>query len=312
MRLDIQTAVVTGPTGILGTALTKKLVEEGVETYVICRPRSRRMQMIPQHPLIRQVECDLRAIRDLPSRVSGSCDAFFHFAWGGTEEPNNRLNMHLQNDNVKYTLDAVEAAHDLGCKVFIGAGSQAEYGYVDGVLRPDTPTNPVSGYGMAKLCAGQMTRVMCHTYGIRHIWPRIVSTYGVNDGPQTLISVVITRLLAGEKPALTAGEQVWDYLHGTDAAAAFWGMATKGRDGAVYVLGSGQTKTLREYMEIIRDAIDPKLPLGIGEIPYYPDQAMHLEADISALEKDLGWKPQMSFHQGIQELIQARRDEMRL
>ena len=55
MRLDIQTAVVTGPTGILGTALTKKLVEEGVETYVICRPRSRRMQMIPQHPLIRQV-----------------------------------------------------------------------------------------------------------------------------------------------------------------------------------------------------------------------------------------------------------------
>ena len=81
----------------------------------------------------------------------------------------------------------------------------------------------------------------------------------LNDAPKTLISVVIDKLLAGEKPSLTAGEQIWDYLYSDDAADAFYRMALKGKDGAVYVLGSGQTKPLKEFMKIIRASINPTL-----------------------------------------------------
>lgn len=303
----MQTAIITGPTGVLGTALLKKLIHEGVETYVICHPGSKRAENIKPHPLLHKIDCDMSEYDTLQGKIGRQCDTFFHFAWLGTSDPLNRMNMQLQATNIQYTLDVVEAAHALGCSVFIGAGSQAEYGRVaDGVLRPDTPANPVGGYGMAKLCAGQMTRAMCKTYGIRHIWPRVVSVYGPGDGKGTLISWVISELKAGRKPALTAGEQIWDYLYSADAADAFYQMAERGRDGAVYVLGSGRTKRLREFIEIIRDAIDPALPLGLGEKSYYPDQAMHLEADVSSLEHDTGWSPRTSFPDGIRKLLQER------
>lgn len=303
----ISKAVLTGPTGVLGTALIKKFLAAETEAYIICHPGSRRTQAIPDHPLLHKIDCDMSDYASLPEKIGTTVDAFFHFAWLGTADHNNRMNMPLQAKNIEYTLDAVQAARELGCSVFIGAGSQAEYGRVDGVIHPDTPANPIGGYGMAKLCAGQMTRVMCRSYGIRHVWPRVLSTYGIGDNPSTLVSVVVRKLLAGEKPSLTAGEQIWDYLFSDDAAEAFYDMALRGRDGAVYVLGSGRTKPLREFMEIIRDAIDPALPLGIGDIPYYPDQAMHLEADRSSLTADTGWSPRTTFEDGIRRVIAAMR-----
>lgn len=301
--------MITGPTGVLGTALTKKMAEMEIETYVMCHPGSKRTATILNSPFIHKVECDLSDMQSLPIKIGGKCDAFFHLAWLGTENPKNRFNMYLQNKNIQYTLDAVEIAKILECQVFVGAGSQAEYGKVDGIIHPNTIANPISGYGMAKLCAGQMTRLMCKIYGIRHIWPRVVSTYGINDSPNTLISVVIDQLLRGEKPSLTAGDQVWDYLYAADAAEAFYQMAAKGKDGAVYVLGSGQTKLLRDFMGIIRDEINPLLPLGLGEIPYYPDQAMHLEANIALLTRDTGWLPQTNFRDGISALIAVKKNK---
>lgn len=308
----IKSAVLTGPTGVLGTALVKKLATENIETYVVCHPGSKRNAAILEHPCIHKVECDMSEICRLPKLIGEKVDAFFHLAWLGTANHNNRMDMHLQTSNIAYTLDAVEAARDMECQVFIGAGSQAEYGHIDGVIHSDTREKPISGYGMAKLCAGQMTRQMCQDYGIRHIWTRVVSTYGPGDNPNTLISVVVRKLLAGEKPSLTAGEQIWDYLYADDAAEAFYQMALHGRNGSVYVLGSGQTKPLREFMEIVRNEIDPSLPLGIGEIPYYQDQAMHLEADIGELIRDTGWRPTTSFEKGIQRLVDYTKELMKL
>lgn len=305
----IRSAILTGATGVLGTALLKKLVHEQAETYVVCNPESKRNGRIMKSPYIHLVSCDMREVEKLPGLIDKDCEAFFHFAWLGTADPNNRMNMHLQAQNIQYTLNTVEVAHKLGCRVYIGAGSQAEYGRIDGVIHSNTPENPISGYGMAKLCAGQMTRAMCREYGIRHIWPRVLSVYGPYDGENTLISTVVRSLLRGEKPSLTAGEQIWDYLYSGDAAEAFYRMALRGRDGAVYVLGSGKTKPLREFMGLIRNAINPVLPLGIGERQYYKDQAMHLEADIADLAEDTGWRPEVSFEEGIQSVIEYMRGQ---
>lgn len=307
-RLDrLNTAVLTGPTGMLGKYLTRKLVAEQVTTYVVCHPGSQRIAEIIDSPYVHKVECDMSELAHLPELIDTEIDAFFHFAWMGTSDAQNRMNMPLQALNLTYTVDAVLAAQKLGAKVFIGAGSQAEYGRVEGVIHPDTLAQPISGYGMAKLCAGQMTRTMCQEYGIRHIWPRIVSTYGIGDAACTLVSTVTDTLLRGERPQLTAGEQIWDYLYAGDAADAFYRMALCGQDGAVYVLGSGRTRPLREFMLAIRDAIDPSLPLGIGERPYYVDQAMHLEADVASLTADTGWVPSTPFEVGIAEIIEYKR-----
>ena len=80
-------------------------------------------------------------------------------------------------------------------------------------------------------------------------------------------------------------------------------MGEKGRDGAVYVLGSGEAHPLRRYIETLRDMVNPHLSLGFGERPYMRDQVMHLEADITVLENDTGWRPRRSFAEGVQELL---------
>lgn len=300
-------AVVTGPTGVIGTALIDKLVAEGTEVYAVCRHNSKRIDTISKNPLVHTVKCDMDNFAELKNFIGTACDAFFNLAWGGTEDPLNRFDMDLQTQNIKYSLDAVKAAKDLACKVFIGAGSQAEYGTKSGVMRPDTYPEPVSGYGMAKLCAGQMTRYQCQQAGIRHIWPRILSIYGVGDGKQTLISSAIRSMLAGEKLSMTAGEQLWDYLYAGDVADALFAMAENGKDGAVYVVGSGQVRPLKDYINIIRDLIDSNLEIGFGDIPYFKDQVMHLEADITSLTNDTGWKPKTSFEEGIKMLISHNR-----
>ncbi len=296
-------AVVTGPTGVIGTALVKTLAEKELEVYAVCRPASKRMHTVINHPNVHVVQCDLHNLQKLPSIIGQSCDLFFHLGWGGTEDPLNRFDMYLQNDNVKQCLDAVFASKSLGCKVFVGAGSQAEYGNKGGVMRPDTFPEPISGYGMAKLCAGQMTRYLCKQAGIKHVWPRILSVYGKGDGKQTLISTAIRSMLAGERLSMTSGEQLWDYLYSDDAAEALYAIAERGKDGAVYVIGSGKTKLLKEHIEIIRNYINPKLEIGFGDRPYFKDQVMHLEADITTLTQDTGWKPRTSFEDGIKYLV---------
>lgn len=301
----IKSAVITGPTGAIGTALCRELATSGIKVYAVCRPGSPRMAAVPVHPLIQTVECDVSELQRLPS-LCGSADVFYHFAWAKTTGA-GRNDMPAQIGNIQYTMDAVAAAAALGCKVFVGAGSQAEYGRVEGLLRPDTPCFPENGYGMAKLCAGQMSCVECEKLGIDHIWTRILSVYGPGDGAGSMISSVIRQLLAGERPALTAGVQMWDYLYSEDAAKAFHLLAESGVSGKIYPLGGGKALPLKDYIEELRDAIDPALPLGLGEIPYGPLQVMHLEADITALQADTGYTPDTCFVNGIRKTIDSMR-----
>lgn len=303
MKRIIKSAVITGPTGAIGTALCRELAANGIKVYAVCRPGSPRMSAVPVDPLIQIVECDVSELQRL-SALCGSADAFYHFAWAKTTGA-GRNDMPAQIDNIRYTMDAVSAAAALGCKVFVGAGSQAEYGRVEGVLRSETPCFPENGYGMAKLCAGQMSRVECEKLGMDHIWARILSVYGPYDGVGSMISGVIRRLLAGERPALTAGAQMWDYLYSEDAAKAFRLLAQLGGNGKIYPLGGGKALPLKAYIEELRNAIDPTLPLGFGEIPYGPLQVMHLEADITALQADTGYAPDTDFADGIRKTIES-------
>ena len=151
-------AVITGATGVIGTALINELVKNEIEVLVFCRADSHRYDLIPTHKLIHKKCCSLQEMDTLSIENEESYDVFYHLAWEGTSGP-MRDDMHLQNRNVKYALDAVGLAKKLGCKRFIGVGSQAEYGRVEGKLRPDTPVNPTMGYGIAKLTAGLMTKV---------------------------------------------------------------------------------------------------------------------------------------------------------
>lgn len=296
-------AIITGPTGAVGVSLINELVANGIKVTAVCRRGSKRIESIPKNKLVDIVECNINEYIDLSEQLPKDYDVLYHFAWDGTYGE-SRQNLVLQANNIIYTLDAVSLAHKLGCSVFVGAGSQSEFGHVEGVLHPDMPCNPDNGYGIAKLDAGRMSRLACQKLGIRHEWCRIVSLYGPFDGEYTMIMSGINKMLNGERPQYTKGDQVWDYIYSKDAARAFRLVAELGKDGSIYCLGTGKTRFLKDYIYAIRDTIDPSIEIGIGEIDYYPNQVMHLEADITNLTADTGFIPQYTFEEGIKETIE--------
>lgn len=303
-EIQLKKVIITGPTGAVGVAVINELVEQGAEVVAVCRCDSKRISSIPQNKQVKIVECNLEEIEKLPELVEGrNYDAFFHFAWDGTYGE-TREDLYLQSSNIVYSLKAVEVANVLGCKVYIGAGSQAEFGNVEGVISSDTPCNPTTGYGIAKLSACMMTRNLCEKYGIRHEWCRIISLFGPYDGAYTMVMSGIIKMLKGEHAAYTKGEQNWDYIYSKDAARAFYLVAKCGKHGAVYCLGSGHSRKLKEYIFAIRDAINPKIEIGIGEIEYYQNQVMNLQVDISNLIEDTDFHIHYSFEKGIQETIE--------
>lgn len=297
-------AIVTGATGAVGTALIKELINNNIEVLVFCREGSARNANIPVNSLVQTLYCDLTELSQVENLTGKTYDVFYHFAWMGTTG-DARNDMYLQNQNVRYALDAVGVAKRFGCKKFIGAGSQAEYGRVEGVLNPGTPAFPEMGYGIAKLCAGQMTRELAHQCGMEHNWVRILSVYGPNDGAQSMVMSTIHKLQNGEVPQFTKGEQMWDYLYSGDAARAFRLVGEKGIDGKTYVLGSGVAKPLAEYIKVIRDVVAPNSELALGAIPYSAKQIMYLCADVSELEADTGWKPEIDFSEGVRRILES-------
>lgn len=297
--------IITGATGAIGTALIKEMIDVGIEVLVFIRKDSDRNRNIPEHPLVEKIYCSLEELESIENTTGKTYDAFYHFAWAGAAGP-GRNDMFLQNSNVKYALDAVGAAARFGCRTFIGAGSQAEYGRVEGKLRADTPVFPEMGYGMAKLCAGQMTREYAHQFGMRHIWTRVLSVYGPNDGAQSMVMSLIRKLKDGEIPQLTKGEQLWDYLYSSDAARAFRLLGEKGKDGKIYVIGSGEARPLSEYIELIRDLTAPEQVLDMGAVPYAKNQIMYLCADVTELREDTGWSASVDFTTGIKNILNQR------
>ncbi len=313
---EIKTAVITGATGMIGTALAQLLSTEGITVAACVRPGSEKAARLLDLDKLYTIDMDLEELGkeeafDKIFHMVGKVDAFFHLGWAGTFGE-ARDDMFLQNQNIRCVLDASKLAKRLGCQVFVGAGSQAEYGRVtDGVsLSTDTPTFPENGYGIAKLAAGQMSRILCRELGICHIWMRILSIYGPWDTEKTMVMSAVDTWIRGGKPAFSKGEQLWDYLYVKDAARALYLAAVLGKDGSIYPLGSGQVRKLKSYIKQIRDAVEPSAELGLGEIPYRPGQVMYLCADISELTKDTGFRPDYTFEEGIKETVAWRRTVM--
>lgn len=225
-------------------------------------------------------------------------EAVAHIGWMGVG--NFDRNNFAQAKNIGWTTDLLELGVRSGARVFVGIGSQAEYGSHSRVDQAEAPTTV---YGEAKLAAGRMSAQLAKHFDVRFAWLRIFSTYGPTDHAYWMIPGLIRGLLARKKPALTGGEQYWDFLHVDDAACAICAVLADASASGTYQLGSGQALLLRTTIEMLRDAIDPTLPLGFGEIAYRPDQVMHLQADTCRLV-DLGWTPKIALRQGLAETVE--------
>jgi nucleoside-diphosphate-sugar epimerase len=295
--------LLTGATGFIGAHVLRRLLaDERVQVAAFLRTTSDAWRIRDLAHRVQRIDGDLRQIAAAESAVAAFApDTVLHLAWTGVT--NTFRNDPQQIDNVEATVNLVRLSHRIGVRHWIGLGSQAEYGPHEGPLREDTPTHPTTLYGITKLSACMLAQHLCATANIRFAWLRLFSAYGPMDDPSWMIPYLTLRLLRHERPALTAGRQRWDYVHVEDAAEAVCRVAATGQATGIFNLGSGRTATIREIVERIRDLVDPVAELGFGEVPYRPDQVMHLEADITKLTTATAWTPQTSLDEGLRRTV---------
>jgi nucleoside-diphosphate-sugar epimerase len=292
---------VTGASGFLGSYLVLDLLAQGHEVGVLLRPHSARWRLEEAEGRLHVIPGVLEDLDGLRGALKGFApEAVLHMAWRGVAGSDR--NSPVQATNVADTIGLVELAAEAGAEIFVGAGSQAEYGPYDRAIREDDVPRPTTLYGMAKLAAGSMAMRLCEERGLRSAWLRIFSTYGPKDADYWLIPSMIRNLRSGQHMALTACEQRWGFLHARDAAAAFRLATTHADARGIFNVGSPDAPPLRETVTKLRDLVDPRASLGFGELAYRPDQVMVLAADVSRMLA-LGWKPEVPLDEGLRETV---------
>jgi nucleoside-diphosphate-sugar epimerase len=304
-------ALVTGATGFVGSHILARLIGRGAEVAILRRAGGDPWRIRHLLPRVAQLVGGLSDADELAEPIAAFApEVVLHLAWGGVDR-RRREDAGQHRANVEGSLRLLRIAAEAGCRTWIGLGSQAEYGPQDRVLDEAAPTSPRDHYGAAKVEACNRSIALCESLGVRFVWLRLFSAYGPADSPTALIPYTISALLRGERPALTPGTQLWDYLYADDAAEAIIvAAATAGVEG-IFNLGSGQSLPIREILEIIRDRIDPTLPLGFGDRAFGPGQIMHLQADVGRLARATGWRPRTPLDEGLARTVAWYRRRLR-
>ena len=302
---------ITGATGFLGSYVTEFLVSQGAEVAVLLRESSHPWRLEVVWSPIQKIIGDLSMISRWRKEVADFApDTIIHLGWHGVAGSDRNDPQQIEQ-NLDSSIALVRLARECECSAFIGLGSQAEYGPCNRKVDETNCCMPTTLYGATKLSICHLGRVTLLGSPTRFTWLRLFSSYGPRDNPGWMIPSLINQLLEGKKPALTKCEQKWDYLYVEDAAEAICRVAFSPNTTGIFNLGSGLAVSLREVVELVRDAIDSRLPLGFGEVPYRPDQVMHLQADINHLQHEVLWQPTTSIAEGLKKTISFFRARMK-
>jgi len=288
----LKKVVVTGATGFLGIALIKELVKNDACVYALCRKGSHRISRLDNLQNVQVIETDL----DNPDNVNGiRGDVFYHVAWGG-----GRNEFAEQYKNIAQAVSCVELAARLGCRRFVGLGSQAEYGCTPDVITEATPLYPTTAYGSCKVAANTLTADLAKRLDIEHVWARVFSVYGSGDNANSLIPQLVKALQTKDEFALaTDGKHMWNYLHEEDAARALRLLGGCADAAGVYNVASYESKPLREYVEEICKAVNSKFAVRYGS-----DKCdVELKASTERLQRCIGRFEKIGFADGCKEVF---------
>lgn len=300
-------AVVTGATSFIGAATVRHLLRQGHEVCAVVRPFSSNLRhlrdCVPEDYRFRLqiVELDMQDIWTLAKKDAAGADVWVHACWEGSGSANRTL-QNIQKSNVTASLEAVRTAAVMGCSRFLFTGSQAEYGICHEKIREDTPCNPVSEYGKAKVDFANQARPLCKTLKMEYIHTRIFSVYGPGDHPWSLVQSCLGTWKQSGEMKLGDCTQWWNFLYIEDAASALMHLLERGRSG-FYNVASEDTRPLREFVEEMYRLCGSHGSLRYGERPQNAEGAADLLPDITKICGETGWRPETSFAEGIYETM---------
>ncbi|PXX48902.1 nucleoside-diphosphate-sugar epimerase [Hungatella effluvii] len=306
----MENIVITGATGFLGSHLAQWFLEQGDRVYALVRPGSAKLQYLPEHRNLIPVYGTMEEAADCVEEI-GHADAWFHFAWGGV----NREEIdspEVQAGNIRGSLACVEAAHRLGCRVFMDAGSRVEYGVIEdgrGVMTEEMECSPVNEYGKAKLEFFRQAVPVCEKYGMNFCHLRFFSVYGYGDHPWSIISTLVRELPRGGRVSLSACRHEWNFMYIDDAVEAVGRLYEQVKDkpcknGVAVNIASRDTRVLKSFVEEVFELAGKRGTLEFGTFVQAKEGALSIRPDVSRMEAMTGgFKERYTFGRGITEMI---------
>lgn len=302
--------IVTGATSFIGSHTVKLLLKQGHQVCAVVRPDSSNMDKLIQHDNLSVVWQDLSGLSRLADeKECRDGDIFLHFGWDGIGSA-GRNNPEIQKKNLTHSMQAVKTARELGCGRFLFSGSQAEYGIHQDEMTEKSVCRPVSEYGKAKLEFGRQAAAYLEGAQMDFIHARIFSVYGPGDHPWSLVNTALNTFLSGGHMELGECTQKWNFLYIEDMAAAVVSLALglAPKQSGVYNIAGNDTRVLREFVEEMYELCGKRGSYSYGVRPPNAEGPASLIPHIKKIEEATGWKPAVSFAEGIRSMLPVQKE----
>jgi len=297
--------VVTGGAGFIGSHLVDRLLAAGDRTVrVIDNFSNGARRNLAHHegdPRLEIVEADLADYTAVDGLFDGA-ERVFHFAALADIVPSIEKPEAYFRSNVDGTFNALRQAALAGVSRFLYAASSTCYGIPDAYPTAEAaPIRPQYPYALTKNLGEQLVMHWAKVYQLPALSLRMFNVYGprARTGGTycAVFGVFLAQLLAGERVTIVGdGEQTRDFTYVTDVVDAFLVAARSDRVGDIYNVGSNGTYSINRLVALLGAENTVHIPKRPGE----PDCTW---ADVTKIERDLGWRATVSFEAGVRKML---------
>ena len=307
--------LVTGGAGFIGSHIAEALLDSGEAVRILDNlATGREGNVAALKGRVEFIQGDLRDFDTVKAAMQGVEVVFHQGALASV--PRSILDpITTLETNINGTQNVLLAARDAGTRRVVYASSSSVYGNTPTLpKREDMPTHPMSPYAVQKLSAELLCGVFTRIYGLETVALRYFNVFGPRQDPASEYAAVIPRfltaLIEGRRPIVFGdGEQTRDFTYIANVVEANLLAATApDAVGHAINIGCGQQISLNTVLHIAGEL------LGVDVDPDYreprPGDVRDSVADISLAQQLLGYKPTVSFRDGLAfvvELLQSRK-----
>tara|TARA_R110001606_G_scaffold363289_1_gene517299 strand:+ start:8786 stop:9784 length:999 start_codon:yes stop_codon:yes gene_type:complete len=295
-------SIVTGGAGFIGSHMVDLLLAEGHEVRVIDNlvgGHKANLSHLDGNPSLSLHWQDINTLQP-DSDIFTGADYVFHFAGIGDIVPSIEQPIEYMQTNIQGTVRVLECARAVGVKRFVYAASSSCYGLADTPTREDHPINPQYPYALSKYQGEQAAFHWHQVYGLPVSGIRIFNAYGTRvrttGAYGAVFGVFFRQKLAGTPLTVVGdGTQVRDFVYVTDIARAFLAVAQADVVGEIFNVGAGNPQPVNKLVSLLGG--------DVVYVPKRPGEPDATHADISKIQKVLGWAPEISFEEGVSRMV---------
>lgn len=282
----------TGATGFVGRRLLAALLDTGKS--VVALHRRSFLDNLPSHPNLTWEHLD--TIKQ--SFASHQFDATFHLA---TAYGVGHSNAEVVEANITMPLRLLELATEHACPLFVSTDTF--------FAKPEFDYPHMQSYTLSKRQFEAWARLISENATVTKIVnARLEHVYGPGDSSKKFVPHVLEKLLAGERLALTPGDQLRDFVHVDDVVKAYLailqGMDSLPAGFTEAQVGTGQAVTVRHFVETAQALCHSSSVIEFGAHPHRAREIMHSQADTRMLRK-LGWQAHHGVTAGIDAVLKV-------